>query len=90
MPFGLLSYALGLTRLRLRDVLLGSVGTLPGIALYTSVGAAFSEAAELSAGGAEQAGSPLLFGLGLGATVLATVLIGRAARRALDQELGEE
>lgn len=39
MPFAATSYALGLTDLRQRDYLLGTLASLPALAIYVSVGA---------------------------------------------------
>jgi uncharacterized membrane protein YdjX (TVP38/TMEM64 family) len=83
-PFNLLNYAFGLTRVRLRDYVLGSlVGMAPGALLYVAAGAAAGEAA------APRGRSPLewaLLGVGLCATLLLTVLVTRLARRALDAD----
>jgi uncharacterized membrane protein YdjX (TVP38/TMEM64 family) len=83
LPFNLLNYALGLTRVRLAEYVLGSLfGMVPGALLYVSAGAAAGEVA------APSGRSPLewsLLGLGLLATVVLTVLVTRLARRALDE-----
>jgi uncharacterized membrane protein YdjX (TVP38/TMEM64 family) len=48
-PFSLLNYALGLTRIRLRDFVLGSfVGMLPGTLLYAYLGSLVTNAGALS------------------------------------------
>lgn len=82
LPFNLLNYALGLTRVRLADYVLGSLlGMAPGALLYVAAGAAAGEAA------APSGRSPLewaLLGVGLLATVVLTVLVTRLARHALD------
>ena len=89
-PFSLLNYALGLTRVSLRTYALASlVGMFPGTLLYVYLGSLVTSAAEL-AGGRRPQGGPygqLLFWGGLAATVVATVLITRTARRALTQAL---
>jgi uncharacterized membrane protein YdjX (TVP38/TMEM64 family) len=89
-PFNLLNYALGLTRVPLRTYALASlIGMFPGTLLYVYLGSLVTSAAQL-ASGQRPAGGPygqLLFWGGLGATLLATVLITRTARRALAQTL---
>jgi uncharacterized membrane protein YdjX (TVP38/TMEM64 family) len=89
IPFGLLNYALGLTRVRLRDFALGSfVGMLPATFLYVYLGSAvtaLSEIGENAAGaGAARRG---LYWAGLAATVAATFVITRVARRGLTEAI---
>ena len=50
IPFTLLNYALGLTRIRFADALLASVGMLPGTLLYVYLGSVAGDAASASAG----------------------------------------
>jgi uncharacterized membrane protein YdjX (TVP38/TMEM64 family) len=85
VPFNLLNYALGLTRVPLRDVVLGSVGMLPGTVLYVYSGTLLRGLADLGGGAARPrgAGGWALLALGLVATAAVTVLITRGARRAL-------
>lgn len=91
-PFNLLNYALGLTRVRLRDFALASfVGMLPGTFLYVYLGSAVTNVAEL-VGDETREGAPgqtILFYGGLVATVIVTVSITRLARRALVRSLPE-
>lgn len=84
-PFSLLNYALGLSRVRLRDYVLASVGMLPGTVLYVYYGKLAGDVAAL-AGGAQTprgAGYYAVLILGLVATVIVTTLVTRTARRAL-------
>lgn len=89
-PFNLLNYALGLTSVPFgRYVLASFVGMLPGTFLFTYLGSLVTSAAELLAGrrpAAGAAGTALYWG-GLAATVVATVLVTRAARRELAKSL---
>jgi uncharacterized membrane protein YdjX (TVP38/TMEM64 family) len=79
LPFSLLNYALGLTRLSLAGSLLASPAMLPGITLYTSLGAAAGAAAEGEAG----AGPRLaLLGVGIAAALVLSLWLGRVAARA--------
>lgn len=85
LPFNLLNYALGLTKVRLPHYLLACVGMIPATFLYVYYGKALGSLAAV-AGGAEierGAGYWAVFVLGLAATVAVTVLVTRIARRAL-------
>ncbi len=90
-PFNVLNYALGLTRVSLRTYALASlIGMFPGTLLYVYLGSLVTSAAQLASGQRPQGAGPygqLLFWGGLAATLLATVLITRTARRALAQTL---
>lgn len=85
IPFNLLNYAFGATRVSLRDYALASaVGMLPGTMVYVYLG---SLASELAAGSA-RARTPLewaFYGLGLAATVAVTVYLTRVARASLSR-----
>jgi uncharacterized membrane protein YdjX (TVP38/TMEM64 family) len=82
IPFVLLNYALGLTRIRFTDALLASLGMLPGTLLYVYLGGVAGDAASASAGGAEL-GQTLVKAVGLAATALVTIYVTVLARRAL-------
>jgi len=90
-PFSFLNYALGLTSVRLRDFVLGSLAMLPGTLLYVYYGALAGQLAA-SAAGEETAGTAelALQAIGLIATLGVTVAITRLARRALREATGEE
>ncbi|MBN1205852.1 MAG: TVP38/TMEM64 family protein [Myxococcaceae bacterium] len=91
-PFNLLNYALGLTRVRLRDYVLASVpGMFPGTLLYVYLGSLVTSVTQLTSGQRPDSGpwGRVLFWGGLVATVAVTVLITRIARRALDSALRE-
>lgn len=47
LPFNLLNYAFGLTRISLRDYVLGSLGLIPGTVVYVYVGSLAGELATL-------------------------------------------
>jgi uncharacterized membrane protein YdjX (TVP38/TMEM64 family) len=87
VPYNLLNYALGASRLRYRDFLAGSVGMLPGTVLYTYYGKVIGDVTAVAAGTAPPRGSEYyaLLAAGLAATIAATLLITRAARRRLAQ-----
>lgn len=91
VPFNLLNYALGLTRVRFADYAIASVGMLPGTLLYVYSG-------KLAGDVAAVAGDPSIargwgyysvLGLGLVATLAVTMVVTRSARRALAEATGE-
>lgn len=88
LPYNLLNYSLGLTRVRFRDFLLGSVGMLPGTILYVYYGKVAGDLATLAHGSPARhdAAYWTLLAAGLAATIGATVLVTRTARRALQEE----
>lgn len=90
-PFSLLNYALGLSRVRFRDYMLGSISMLPGTALYVYPGVVAGQVIALGAGRAEprEASYWVTMGAGLVVTLLAVVLLTRIARRALREETGD-
>lgn len=84
-PFTLLNYALGLTRVRLRDYVLGGAGMLPGTVLYVYYGKLAGDVAAVAGGARIERGWEgwVLFGLGLLATLAVTAMVTRMARAAL-------
>lgn len=87
LPFNLLNYAFGLTAVPFRKYILASwIGMLPGTIMYVYLGsAANSLAAVLSGDQPRSAGQQILFVIGLAATVAATIIVTRRARRALNE-----
>lgn len=85
VPFTLLNYLLGLTRVRFVDFLVASVGMLPGTVLYVYYGKLAGDVAAAAGGGTPPRGTAYyaVLALGLVATVAVTALITRLARRAL-------
>lgn len=86
VPFNLLNYALGLTRMSLgRYVLASFIGMLPGTFLYVYLGSLVTSASQLLTAGATEKPpwAQALYWGGLLATVVVTVLITQRARRAL-------
>ena len=88
VPFNLLNYALGLARVRFRDFLLAMTGMVPAIVMYTYYGRVVGDVAKIAAGVTPPRGREyyVLLGVGLAATVVATTMITRAARRAVEQQ----
>jgi len=88
IPFTLLNYALGLTRVRFADYALASFGMIPGTLLYVYLGSVAGDAASASAGGAE-VGRTVVKAVGLAATAAVTIYVTILARRALREATGE-
>lgn len=85
IPFTVLNYLLGLTRLRWRDMLLASPGMLPGTFLYVYYGHVIGDVAAVAAG-ARPPRSPAqyaILAIGLAAAALVAVRVASLARRAL-------
>jgi pyruvate/2-oxoglutarate dehydrogenase complex dihydrolipoamide dehydrogenase (E3) component/uncharacterized membrane protein YdjX (TVP38/TMEM64 family) len=90
-PFNLLNYAFGITRVSLRDYVLGSLlGMLPGTVMYVYLGSLITSLSELTSGrpGGGTAQHVFYF-VGLAATVGVTVYVTRVARRALAEATQE-
>jgi uncharacterized membrane protein YdjX (TVP38/TMEM64 family) len=92
IPFNILNYALGLSDVTVgRYVIASFVGMLPGTWMYVYFGSLAKTAAELASARSTGGGFRLALTVaGLVATVLVVVLITRAARRALDEELSRQ
>jgi uncharacterized membrane protein YdjX (TVP38/TMEM64 family) len=88
LPFNVLNYALGLTRVRFRDYLIAAFGMLPGTLLYVYSGQVVGDVAVLATGAGVQRGTGyyLVLVLGLIATAVVTIWVTRIARNALRQE----
>jgi len=88
VPYVLLNYALGLSRVRFRDFLVACVGMLPTIVMYAYYGKVVGDVAKIAAGveAPRGRGYYTLAAVGVAATVLATMAITRATRRAIDAQ----
>ena len=84
-PFNLLNYALGLTKVRLRDYVVAAVGMLPGTFLYVYYGKLAGDVAALAGGVKVEKGAGYwtVLTLGLVATIAVTAVVTRIARNAL-------
>ncbi len=78
MPFAATSYALGLTGVRLRDYLLGTLASLPALLGYVVLGRLAGSGVQAASTGAGIARWVML-GVGLVATLALTLRIGRLA-----------
>jgi uncharacterized membrane protein YdjX (TVP38/TMEM64 family) len=88
VPYNLLNYGLALSGVRFKDFLLASVGMLPAIVMYAYYGKVVGDVAKLAAGVSPPRGAGYwtMVGVGLAATIWATHMITRAARRAMQQQ----
>jgi uncharacterized membrane protein YdjX (TVP38/TMEM64 family) len=91
VPFNLLNYALGLTRVRFAHYFLASIAMLPGTLLYVYYGKAAGSLAAVAGGAKAAKGTAywVTLGIGLAATVVVTTFITRLAGKALRQQIGE-
>jgi len=92
IPFNALNYALGVTRIRFRDYLIGSLGMLPGALLYAYYGHVLGDVTRLAAGASPPQGAPyyVVLAVGLVATITIAAMLTRAARRALAASAARE
>ena len=85
VPFNFLNYALGLTTISVWDFVFASLGTIPGAFVYAYAGKVTGEALAL-AGQAQVPKDASYYAVliaGLAATIAATTVVTRTARRAL-------
>jgi uncharacterized membrane protein YdjX (TVP38/TMEM64 family) len=89
VPFILLNYVLGISRVRYRDYLGGLAGMIPVVLMYVYAGKVAGDLATLASGVSAPRGPAYytLIALGLAATIAATVLLTRAAQRAVQQRV---
>lgn len=89
VPFILLNYVLGISRVRYRDYLGGLAGMIPVVLMYVYAGKVAGDLATLASGASTPRGPAYyaLIALGLLATIAATVLLTRAAQRAVQQRV---
>ena len=88
VPYVLLNYAHGFSRVRLRDFVLACFGMIPTIVMYAYYGRVVGDVAKIAAGVAPPRGPEyyVLLVVGLIATFIATMAITRAARRAIEKQ----
>jgi uncharacterized membrane protein YdjX (TVP38/TMEM64 family) len=86
VPYNVLNYALGLTGVRFRHYVLGSVGMLPGAFVYAYLGDLAGDVAAAAAGQGSPNGTQLLILVpGLLVTLAAVWLLSRYARNELER-----
>jgi uncharacterized membrane protein YdjX (TVP38/TMEM64 family) len=93
LPFAILNYALGLTRVRMRDYVLASwIGMLPATTLYAYIGSSLKSISDLVQGKVPAADHwhQLLFWGGLVLSAAFVTIFTRIAKQALESHLGAE
>ncbi|MGE0040022.1 MAG: TVP38/TMEM64 family protein [Vicinamibacterales bacterium] len=92
VPYSLLNYALGLSRVRIGDYVLASVGMLPAVVLYVYTGKVAGDLASAASGVGPARGAAYyaLLAVGLAATVAVTVVVTRLARKAVDEAVDRD
>ncbi len=97
-PFNLLNYALGLTKVSLKDYVLGTTGIIPGTVMYVYLGSLVSDVAMLGADtGAAESPQAAIIGWVIKILIFVTIVaislyIAKIAKKALDESVpaGEE
>jgi len=83
-PFSVLNYALGISRVRPRDYVLGSVlGTVPGTLLYVYIGSLLTDLAQIFTTSVGASPKAIFLCAGLIATVAGFSIVTRLARQEL-------
>ena len=87
-PFSLLNLAYGLSDVSLRDYSIGLIGILPGTVLFCALGALVGDVARFGdvLAGEASPGAWTLRVVGVVATVAVVWLVGRAARKVLEED----
>lgn len=85
LPFNLLNYTFGLTKVRLKHYFFASwLGMLPGTIMYVYIGSLAGDLAHLGRSGHTRSTTEwMLYAIGLLATVAVTIFITRLAKKAL-------
>jgi uncharacterized membrane protein YdjX (TVP38/TMEM64 family) len=85
VPFVQLNYALVLSGVKYRDYLIATIGMWPTIVMYVYYGKVAGDVAALAAGVGPERGTEyyVLLIVGLVATIVATTMVTRAAKKAL-------
>ncbi len=88
-PFNLLNYAYGVTKVSLKDYVIGSLGMIPGTIMYVYIGSLAGNLATIGAGTTEA--NPVaqwtIRIIGFIATVAVTLYVTKVAKKALDDSV---
>jgi uncharacterized membrane protein YdjX (TVP38/TMEM64 family) len=89
LPYTLVNYALGLSRVRLVDYVVASIGMLPLVAAYVYSGQVVGDLTAVAGGVSAPRGPTFhaMTGLGIVATIVMSVVATRLARRAIAQSV---
>jgi uncharacterized membrane protein YdjX (TVP38/TMEM64 family) len=87
VPYTILNYALALSGVRLKDYVVGFVGMIPAVIMYTYYGKVVGDVAALAAGASPPRGPEyyILLAVGLVSVVVSTTMISRAAREEIER-----
>lgn len=89
-PFSILNYAFGMSRVRARDYVLGSMlGTVPGTVLYVYIGSLLTSMVQIFSTGAAATSKTIFLWVGLIATVAAFSIVARLAKAELKRLAAE-
>jgi uncharacterized membrane protein YdjX (TVP38/TMEM64 family) len=80
VPYVLTNYALGITRVRLRDFFIGTFGLIPIVVTYAAYGSASGTTTSTDGSAAV---SPMMFAAGIAITVLLGLLLAKMVQKAL-------
>lgn len=83
LPYTVLNYALGVTRIGARDYIIGTFFILPGTLVYTYYGTVIANLTGLSSGAHRGAAFYILMAAGVAATIAVVVVIARLANQQL-------
>jgi uncharacterized membrane protein YdjX (TVP38/TMEM64 family) len=92
-PFNLLNYVFGVTRVALKDYILGSVGMIPAMVMYVYLGSLIGDISTINNMNQFQPNSQLqtiqwvIRIMGLVATVVVSLVVARTAKRILKQTI---
>ncbi|XWK86224.1 MAG: TVP38/TMEM64 family protein [Phormidium sp.] len=91
-PFTLLNYALGITKVSLKDYILGSIGMIPGTIMYVYIGSLAGNIAMIGAGNVPtnpqaETAKWIIRIVGFLATVAVTIYITHIAKKALQESV---
>ena len=88
VPYNILNYALALSGVRYADFVVGLLGMIPAVVMYTYYGKVVGDVAALAAGVAPLRGPEYyaLLIVGLIAIIASTTMVTRAARRAIERQ----
>jgi uncharacterized membrane protein YdjX (TVP38/TMEM64 family) len=90
VPYNFLNYALGLTSVKFVDYMIACIGMLPVIIMWVYYGGVIGDVARVFSGDVQHGVAYwTMLGVGLIATIAVTVVITRAAKRALGASLEE-
>ena len=91
-PFNLLNYALGLTKVSLRDYVIGTTGIIPGTIMYVYLGSLVGDVAMLGTDTGTQSPQEVIIGWVIRILIFVTIVaislyIAKIARKALNESV---